>query len=247
MFTDTHCHLTAETLLMHLSTVLGRAREAGVSGYIVPATQPNDWQAVLSLKQQFGVRVVALGVHPWFAKQASTISMNQLENILISDSSIWVGEIGLDALFNASKSFQLSVFEQQVVLAKQYNRPIILHNLRSTTDMLSVIKRVKFDCGGIVHAFSGSLEEADLWIRLGFKIGIGSLLLNPNAKKARRAAMMLPIESLLLETDSPYMLPNESNLPENTAKIARIIAHLRGISLVNLATQLEHNLLDLRV
>ncbi len=244
MFTDTHCHLA--DLAFRLPEILTQAHDAGVSGFVVPATQPNDWQAVLSMNSATGVRAVAVGLHPWFAENQGNF-LADLATILAENPLVWVGEIGLDALIQIPKEIQLSVFERQILLAKQFNRPIIIHNVRSTALIVNTIKQLKFECGGIVHAFSGSIEEANILIKLGFKIGLGSLLLNSNAKKAHRAAIELPLEHVLLETDSPYMQPNHTNTPANVAKIAKIVAKSRQISLMDLAMQLEQNLLELLI
>lgn len=244
MFTDTHCHLAAPPLIHTLSATIAAAQNVGVSGCLVPATQVSDWQAVLDLAQHDFVRQIAIGVHPWFVLHNLDFA-DKLAEILTENPNIWVGEIGLDTLIDVPMETQLSVFKTQISLSQQFHRPIIVHNVRSTAAIVSAVKQAKFTHGGIVHAFSGSLEEAKLLINLGFKIGIGSLLLNPNAKKVHRAAAELPLSTILLETDSPYMLRNAVNTPENIAKIAQIVANLRQLSLADLAVALENNLSEL--
>ncbi len=136
---------------------------------------------------------------------------------------------------------------QQLELAHFFQRPVIVHNVRSTAALVAVLKRYDLPRGGIVHAFSGSMEEAKILIKLGFKIGIGSLLLNPKAKKVQRLAAELPLSALVLETDSPYMLPNAVNTPANVVKIAEMVAESRGLSLEALSVLLEENLVTLGV
>lgn len=246
MFTDTHCHLAAPPLIDTLAATIAAAQQFGVSGCLVPATQVSDWQSVLNLAQHDFVRQIAIGIHPWFALHHTDFT-DKLADILSQNPHIWVGEIGLDALIDVPMESQLSVFKIQILLAQHFHRPIIVHNVRSTAAIVGAVKQAKFTHGGIVHAFSGSLEEAKLLINLGFKIGIGSLLLNPNAKKVHRAAAELPLSALLLETDSPYMLRNAVNTPANVAKIAQILANLRNLSLENLAAALERNLAELMI
>ncbi len=246
MFTDTHCHLAAEPLASRLPEIMFAAQQAGVSGVIVPATQPSDWQSVLDLQGQAWVRAVAVGVHPWFAGCDDDF-VDLLADVLRHHVDAWVGEIGLDALVDVPFERQQWVLAQQLELAHFFQRPVIVHNVRSTAALVAVLKRYDLPRGGIVHAFSGSMEEAKILIKLGFKIGIGSLLLNPKAKKVQRLAAELPLSALVLETDSPYMLPNAVNTPANVVKIAEMVAESRGLSLEALSVLLEENLVTLGV
>ncbi|MDO4433757.1 MAG: TatD family hydrolase [Alysiella sp.] len=246
MLTDTHCHLAATPLINKLPEIITAASAANVKGFIVPSIQEQDWQTVLHLFRQPEIRAVALGIHPWFSGSLNQDNLSQLNVLLSENPNIWVGEIGLDfypkqLAFNAQEQ-QIWAFEQQIDLAKQHQRPVILHNVKASAALLHSIKNHAFTYGGIVHAFSGSLEEAQAFIKLGFKIGIGTLLLNPNAKKVRHAASTLPLDALLLETDSPYMLPENPNTPANLFQIAQIVCTLRGIKLSQLAQACENNL-----
>ena len=159
--------------------------------------------------------------------------------------SVWLGEIGLDFLHDTPREVQVSVFRQQLRLAQELSRPVIIHQVRASSVLVRIIREEKFTMGGVIHAFSGSLEEAHTFIQLGFKIGIGILLLNSRAKKVRLAAQCLPLKDLLLETDSPFMLPEGQNSPANVRQIATQVATLRGISLYELAQQCEENLTQL--
>ena len=230
MFTDTHCHLADPALLPQLPEVLAAARAANVCRFIVPATCRADWAAVLALA-------------------APDIHSAALSQLLTQHPQALVGEIGLDFLHqnpsNAARTRQISLFEQQLRLAEQHRRPVIIHNLKASAAIVAAVRATRFSQGGIVHAFSGSLEEAQAFIRCGFKIGIGSLLLNPAAKKARQAAAALSLEHIVLETDSPFMLKNETNTPANVRAIAETVAGLRGISLAALSVQTEINVAQL--
>lgn len=247
MFTDTHCHLADPALLPQLPEVLAAARAANVCRFIVPATCRADWAAVLALGA--ANTHSAIGIHPWFAAEAGADDLAALSQLLTQHPQALVGEIGLDFLHqnpsNAARTRQISLFEQQLRLAEQHRRPVIIHNLKASAAIVAAVRTTRFSQGGIVHAFSGSLEEAQAFIRCGFKIGIGSLLLNPAAKKARQAAAALPLEHIVLETDSPFMLKNEINTPANVRVIAETVAGLRGISLAALSVQTEINVAQL--
>ncbi|MDO4997578.1 MAG: TatD family hydrolase [Neisseria sp.] len=247
MFTDSHVHLTAPELASQLPAVMATAQACGVRRFIVPTTSPADWQAVSDLAKRpiDGEQIhFALGVHPWFVNDLPDNWLSQLTDLLQQYPQALIGEIGLDyrkAQNHSEKQEQQHICRLQLQLAKTLNRPVILHNVAANADLLALVKTEKPTAGGIVHAFSGSLEEAKQWLKLGFFIGIGSLLLNPNAKKVRLAAQHLPLESLLLETDAPYMLPNNSNTPANLAQIAQIVCDLRQISSAKLSAQTEAN------
>lgn len=246
--TDTHCHLSSFPLY-RLPEIIFQAVSVGVNQMIVPAAEYTDWQTLLSLRTCSAVRAVALGIHPWFVAHHSPHLLAELANLLAQYPDIWVGEIGLDfydkTLSDQQKSLQIEWFEQQLILANTYQRPVIIHQVKAVEQVAKSIKKIGLAKGGIAHAFSGSLEEANILLQSGLKIGLGSLLLNPHAKKVRQAAMRLPENSILLETDSPFMLPENTNTPANLARIARIVAELRNISVDQLAKICEKNLAQL--
>ena len=249
MFTDTHTHLTHPTLFFRLPQIIAQARAAQVCQFIVPTAEHADWANALALLRQPEIRAVALGIHPWHTEQASDSVLHELAQHLAQQPALLVGEIGLDFYDKteppARRAAQIQTFQAQLALAQQHRRPIILHNLRATAAIIQAIQFTQFTRGGIAHAFSGSLEEAQLLIKHGFKIGIGSLLLNPRAKKARIAAQQLPLDALLLETDSPFGQPENQNTPANVLRVAQIVAELRGMALDELAGACEQNLVEL--
>lgn len=246
MFTDTHTHLTHPALFFRLPEIIAQARAVQVSQFIVPTAEHADWANALALLRQPEIRAIALGIHPWYAEQASDNVLHELALHLAQQPALLVGEIGLDFYDKTQppecRAAQIQAFQAQLALAQQHRRPIILHNLRATAAIIQAIQSTQFTRGGIAHAFSGSLEEAQLLIKHGFKIGIGSLLLNPRAKKARIAAAQLPLNTLLLETDSPFGQPENQNTPANVLRVAQIVAELRGMALDELASACEQNL-----
>ncbi|WP_373755554.1 TatD family hydrolase [Neisseria sp.] len=242
-FTDTHCHLADPALSARSPDILAEAQAAGVCRFIVPAARQADFAAVLSLAERPSV-LPAVGLHPWFADEFSDGLYSETACILQGNPRVWVGEIGLDfirAADSAARQRQLDVFRRQLGLAKAYRRRVIVHNVKAAAAVAETVKTEGFGYGGIVHAFSGSLEEAQMLIRAGFKIGIGSLLLNPTAKKVRQAVQQLDLRDIVLETDSPFMLKDGVNTPANVCRIAEIAAQLRGVSTEEIAVQTEKN------
>ncbi|WP_165007525.1 TatD family hydrolase [Neisseria yangbaofengii] len=249
-FTDSHCHLADPALRDRLPEILAQAAEQGVMRFIVPATQRSDWADVVQLLEMntpFEPRVhIALGIHPWFAEAAAPQDFAELECLLLQYPQAWVGETGLDFLVNrpseTQKQRQIETFRRQLELAQRLQRPVIVHNVKATAAIADAAKRTGFTQGGIVHAFSGSVEEARILLHCGFKIGIGSLLLNPKAKKVRQVVAKLAWHDMVLETDSPFMLHNETNTPANVRRIAEIAAELSGVDLAETACKTEENI-----
>nr|WP_272903542.1 TatD family hydrolase [Neisseria lisongii] len=241
--TDTHCHLADKLFAAALPDIIRQAQTQGVCRFIVPSANSGDFAAVTRLAALPQV-YPAFGIHPWFADTADETAFDMLAAQLERYPQAWVGETGLDFLHaadEAAKTVQQAVFRRHLDLAQQIGRRVIAHNVKSTAALTAAVKHCGFTQGGIVHAFSGSLEEARILVRLGFKIGIGSLLLNPNAKKAREAAQKLDLQDIVLETDSPFMLKNQINTPANLYRIAETVAALRGIPLAELAAATERN------
>lgn len=246
-FTDTHCHLADAALRENLPHILTAAREAGVGRFIVPATRPQDWQDVADLAEipsEHGIRV-AFGIHPWFSDGIAEQDFAGLAAVLARYPQAWVGEIGLDFYDKTQtpqqRERQIQVFSRQLVIAQTLRRRVIIHNLKAAADIAAAVKRTGFTWGGIVHAFSGSIEEAHVLAKLGFKIGIGSLLLNPNARKVRDTLKALNDGDFVLETDSPFMLKNTVNTPANILRIAEIAAQIRGTGAAEIAAITERN------
>lgn len=247
-FTDTHCHLADAALRENLPHILTAARKVGVKRFIVPATCPQDWQSVADLAEmpsEHGQIRIALGIHPWFSDGIAERDCVRLEAMLARYPQAWVGEIGLDFYDKTQtppqRERQIQVFVRQLAIAQTLRRRVIIHNLKATADIAAAVKQTGFAQGGIVHAFSGSAEEARVLTKLGFKIGIGSLLLNPNARKVRDTLKALNDGDFVLETDSPFMLKKEINTPANILWIAEIAAQIRGVGVADIAAITERN------
>lgn len=247
-FTDTHCHLADAALRENLPHILTVARKVGVKRFIVPATCPQDWQSVAELSEmpsEHGQIRIALGIHPWFSDGIAERDCVRLEAMLARYPQAWVGEIGLDFYDKTQtppqRERQIQVFVRQLAIAQTLRRRVIIHNLKATADIAAAVKQTGFAQGGIVHAFSGSAEEARVLTKLGFKIGIGSLLLNPNARKVRDTLKALNDGDFVLETDSPFMLKKEINTPANILRIAEIAAQIRGVGVADIAAITERN------
>lgn len=243
-FTDTHTHFAAPEFQAQFSKQYQEAKAAGIHRFILPSTGSHDWQAII--QQQSEEMLIALGIHPWFIPKQAKQDLELLNHLLQQHPQSLLGECGLDyhkAQQHNERLLQQQLFTQQVELAQIHHRPLILHCVKAANDVINTLKQTAFTYGGFAHAFSGSLEEARLFTRLGFKIGVGVTLLNPKAKKIRQIVSTLPLSDLVLETDSPYMLPN--NRPALILDIAHAVCTLRGIELNELMQQTENNIAEI--
>ncbi len=207
---DTHCHLDFEVFDTDRKQVLQDARDVGLTGIVVPGTHQQGWQNLLSVCAAHEVLYPAIGLHPIFLEQHQESDLSLLEQMIdqtINDHSglVAIGEIGLDARDSVlDMDKQLFYFEQQLCIAREKELPVILHILKTHEQALSLLKKYPV-CGGTAHAFNGSLQQAEQYIELGFKLGFGGMLTYERSSKLRKLAAELPLESIVLETDAPDM------------------------------------------
>ncbi len=220
---DTHAHMDASEFDSDRALLFERMRDAGIEKTVIPGIAPEFWSKQLDVAKQFDCPF-ALGLHPWYCTEQYQRQLDELEKQLIANRStpnlVALGECGLDKVKAENWSWQLEAIEQQLKLAAELELPVILHVVKAHNEMINVLKRTSFEFGGVIHAYSGSLETGLEYIKLGFKLGIGSLVVNKNAKKLRKAVSELPIDSLVIETDSPYMLPKSSTQTLHTPLFA---------------------------
>ena len=232
--------------------VVQRMRQVGIDNLIIPGVSPEHWPKQLLIAKQYQ-SYFALGIHPWFCPEnvdetisALTLLVSQLREC---PRFVAIGECGLDKLYPDNWSQQLLFFEAQLALAHDVNLPVIIHAVKAHQGILSYLKRHKLPRGGVIHAFSGSSDIALEYTKLGFKLGIGGLIMNPNAKKLLKTVSELPLESFLLETDSPAMTPlnvtEKRNQPANAVLFIDKIATLQKKSSVLISEHLVSNAMQL--
>lgn len=263
---DTHCHLDAPELAHDVTAVRDRARQAGVQHCVIPAVAVAHFGAVRDLAYRFGDSY-ALGIHPLFAPQAGAQDLAELERALAEQASdprlVAVGEIGLDFFVPelktpAMRAHQEALYRAQLRLASRHGLPVILHVRRSADRLLKHLRELCPPGGwrGVAHAFNGSAQQAQALVALGFKLGFGGALTFEAARQLRLLASTLPVDALVLETDSPDIppwwlyrtaaqraqgQPQGRNEPMELPRIAAELAKLRGLSLDALAAQLADN------
>jgi len=207
---DTHCHLDALRFASRLTALARQARMAGVGGIISAGVSPADWPAQFRAAQAFsdqGVRVWhVIGTHPWWAKKVDIEkALSALKAVLQNPSHavVGIGEIGLDfATTEIDAERQNKLFTGQLQVAYDHGLPVVLHERKSADRLLYWLRR-RPHWGGVVHGFSGSLQQAYDFIEQGFAIGVGNAVTHPGAHRLHRMIKALPEEALLLETDAP--------------------------------------------
>ncbi|ENC0095356.1 TatD family hydrolase, partial [Escherichia coli] len=173
-------------------------------------------------------------LHPGMLEKHSDVSLDQLQQALERRPAkvVAVGEIGLD-LFGDDPQFERQqwLLDEQLKLAKRYDLPVILHSRRTHDKLAMHLKRHDLPCTGVVHGFSGSLQQAERFVQLGYKIGVGGTITYPRASKTRDVIAKLPLASLLLETDAPDMPLNgfqgQPNRPEQAVRVFDVLCELR--------------------
>jgi TatD DNase family protein len=266
---DSHCHLDAPEFAHDRLDVLQRAQAQGVAACVMPAVQAKDFDALSQFARSTG-QPYALGIHPLYVPQAQASDLALLEQHLQAAVSlneagsasdprlVAVGEIGLDHWVPslcepAMRDKQEFFYNAQLKLAKTYKLPVILHVRKSGDTLLKGLRQHRVQ-GGIAHAFNGSLQQAQMFVELGFALGFGGAMTYERALQLRQLARTLPLEAIVLETDAPDIpphwlyrtqsqrqsegLPQGRNEPCELPKIGAVLAHLRGesIELVAAAT-----------
>jgi len=205
-FSDTHCHLDFPGFDVNRDALIGACRASSVDLLIVPSVQRTRWEKVLALSSLYPDVLVGLGLHPYFVAQHKRSDIDVLESLLVNkelSNVVAVGEMGLDATIENIEE-QFFYFERQLELAERHKMPVIIHSRKTHNEVINAVRAFNL-VGGVVHAFSGSSELLNEFVRSGLKIGVGGVITWPSAVKTRDSIAKAPLESLVLETDSPDM------------------------------------------
>lgn len=245
MWVDTHCHLDAAEFDADRDAVAARARAAGVGMIVVPAVEVDNFSAVSACCRRYSGCVPAWGIHPLYVARAREEDLERLREQIRHEPPVAVGEIGLDFFVpHADMSRQQFFFAEQLRIAREFGLPVLLHIRRAQDAVLAQLRRIAVP-GGIAHAFNGSRQQAQMFLDLGFKLGLGGAMTFPRATRLRAHAAELPLESLVLETDAPDIPPAFSiggrNSPEYLPRIGGELAALRGMGPEDLALATSAN------
>jgi TatD DNase family protein len=231
---DVHCHLQDARLTDDLPAVLTRAAKAGVARMMCCGTVPADWPTVLDLAARYRQVRPSLGLHPWYLEQRTADWRERLE-ALVAGNVCGVGEIGLDHHLPAdTRPLQLELFRFQVGLANRYGRPVSIHCRRAWRPLLETLKALGgLTAGGLVHAYGGAPDIVAALARRNVSVSFGGGITRPNARRPVEACRAVAPQRLLVETDSPDILPTGCPGPHNEpaciVEVIRAVAAARGL------------------
>ena len=240
---DTHCHIYHE-YYDDISLLIDKIKLAGVSKIIVNGCDMKSNLEVLDLVNKYDIVYGAIGFHPTELIDNEEESINFLNDHINDNKIVAIGEIGLDYHYeDTNKERQQRLFKKQLEIAYQFKKPVIVHSRDAIQDTYDIISN--YTLTGSIHAYSGSLEMAREFIKLGFCLGIGGVCTYKNAKNIQNVIENISLAYILLETDSPYLTPvpfrGQTNTPCNIPVIAKKVAEIKNVSVSEVANATTSN------
>jgi len=247
--TDTHTHLDFPEFDGDRERVIEQALAAGVRAIVNVGTDLDSSRAAVALAGAHPQIYAAVGVHPHDAKTMTVEILEELRTLAKHPKVVAIGEIGLDFYRDLSpREKQRQVFEQQLALASETGKPVIIHDREAHKEVMAILRRWAEGCQqpvGVLHCFSGDLAMAQEAIKLGFYISIAGPVTFQNARRLRELVRQLPLEKLLVETDCPYLTPHphrgKRNEPAYVKLVAQEVTHIKGLTLEEVARVTSDN------
>jgi TatD DNase family protein len=249
MLIDSHAHLEMPDFKKDLEQVIQRAKESGVGYIFTVGTEKKDWKRALEIANSHPSIYAILGVHPHNAREIDDQTYPTLRELCQSEKVRAYGEIGLDFYRNLSpRDIQLRRFREQIGVARELLLPIVVHDREAHRETLEILRSEKAEeCGGIIHCFSGDDEMAKKCINMGFLISVPGNITYKNAEGYREIIKKIPLESLLIETDAPFLTPvpfrGKRNEPGYVRYTAQKVAEVKMVSLEKVAEVTTENAL----
>ncbi len=246
MFVDTHAHLQWRSFDEDRKDVLKRAKEKHVTRIVNIGFDLAGCLKGIKLAENHEEFYATVGIHPHDATTLNEKTVDKLMELAASPKVVAIGEIGLDYYRNLSpREVQRQAFETQLALAEELGLPVVIHDREAHKDILQILSRFRGKVKGIMHCFSGDKEMAQQCLDLGFKISFNGTITYPKNRELREIARWIDLKSMLLETDCPFLAPQQfrgkRNEPSFLPMIAREIASLRCISVNDLAEATTRN------
>ncbi|MCQ2958244.1 MAG: TatD family hydrolase [Candidatus Gastranaerophilales bacterium] len=248
-FIDTHSHIDMEEFQENFSEMLDKCKEVGVEKVIIPGVNVEDTKRIIDLIDKYDNLYALVGLHPEEASKWNDESLDYFREVSKHKKVLGIGEIGLDYYWDKGNiELQREVLIKQIELAKEINKPIVIHDRDAHMDTMRILKETNAkEVGVVLHCFSGSVEFLNECINEGFYISLGGVVTFKNAHKPKEIAKAVPLDRLFLETDAPYMTPvpyrGTTNYPYYIPLIAQQIAELRGITVEEVAKVTTENAL----
>jgi len=240
---DTHCHIYRE-YYNNIPELIEQIKSSGISKIIVNGCDMKSNIEVLELVKRYDIVYGAIGFHPTELSESDDEIVSFLENHINDDKIVALGEIGLDYHYDDTDRLkQQRVFKKQLEIAENNKKPVIVHSRDAIQDTYDIMSR--YNLKGSIHAFSGSLEMAQAFIKLGYYIGVGGVCTYKNAKNIENVIKNISLAYILLETDSPYLTPapfrGQTNTPSNIPIIAKKVSELKNESVAKVVKDTTDN------
>jgi len=249
MLIDSHSHLEMPEFKKDLEEVIQRAKESGVEYIFTVGTEKKDWNRAIEIAHSHPSVYAVLGVHPHNAREINEETYPKLRKLCADDKVRAYGEIGLDFYRNLSpREVQLKRFREQIQFARELGLPIVVHDREAHKETLEILKSEKAEeYGGIIHCFSGDYEMAKECIEMGFFISIPGSITFKNAERFQEVVKQIPLGSLLVETDAPFLTPvpfrGKRNEPSYVRYTAQKVAEIKKVSFEKVAEATAENAL----
>lgn len=242
MLFDTHCHLNDKALIDSVDDVIQDAKNAGVGYFLVPGWDLESSKIAVKLANSYDFIYAAVGLHPENIDGVTDDELDEILNLSKNKKVVAIGEIGLDYHWEKDEKIhekQKEFFVKQIQYANEHNLPVIVHNRDAFNDCISILKQHKPLNSGVMHCYSGSVESLKDVFNLNLLIGLDGPVTFVNSKTPKEVAYEVPLEKLLLETDSPYLAPHPLrgtiNEPKNLGFILDEISSIKGLSKKHIA------------
>ena len=237
MMFDSHCHLNDENLYPRIEEVIRDANKTGVKKFLVVGYDKASSLLAVDIAHRYEGCYAAIGVHPTEIDGVGESDYKEIMDLASDKKVVAIGEIGLDYHWvkdPLQREKQKEWFIRQIEFANEHHLPISIHNRESTEDCVEILKEHTPKYGGVMHCYSGSVETMEVVIKLGLHIALGGTVTFTNAKTPKEVAEVVPLDKLLIETDSPYLTPHphrgEKNEPKYICLVLEEIARLKDMS-----------------
>lgn len=247
---DSHAHLDDEKFNVDREEVIQKLQEKFVKYVINPSSDMESSKRVVELSKEYENIFAAVGVHPHEAEDFESKDLEKLRELAKNPKVVAIGEIGLDYFYdNSPREIQKEVFKKQLQLSVELKLPVIIHTREAMGDTFDILNEFKGKVSGVMHCYTGSIEMAKRFMELGFYISIAGPVTFKNATNVKDMAKQIPLDKLLIETDSPYLTPvpnrGKRNDPSNVLYVADMLANLKEISIDEIIENSRENTIKL--
>lgn len=243
---DSHSHIDDEKFDIDREEVVSLFDENKIDFIVDPASDVKSSEKIVEIVKKFSRVYGAVGIHPHEVEDITDDDLKKIYNLSFSNKIVAIGEIGLDYYYdNSPREKQKEIFRKQLEIAKKRNLPVIIHTREAMQDTFDILSEFKGDITGVMHCYTGSFEMAEKFINLGFYISISGVVTFKNATNVREMAKKIPLDNLLIETDSPYLTPEPNRGKRNESKfvwlVAQKLSELKNIEINNLIYNTNSN------